>query len=389
MKVKILSCLITFLLATSATFGKPVVGRIDDFEDGTVQEWSGGAEPNNIPNGGPFGSGDHYLQIRRPTSVAPYPFHLGAKNTTAWSGDYLAAGIRAIEMDVKTFSVASGPDNLSMRIVLFGPGGAFSTKEPVTIITEDDWQHIEFGLTRSDLVRVLGYGAIYEDPGPGIDNLTETLSDVETLLIRHDPAPNPTPIGLHPEHILATVGIDNIAAVPGQAPTYHTSWIFGNMGNQSYVLNSVEPNDAVSDKISQQNPELLLYLSKRYQITVLDDANHPIEIIAKGADLAEEDDILLSASAGIEGSYERDPDIAWVDSRNGTVTFTMTERLYNVMVASNKKPGYRCAVHTETMRGDFSICTDPIAGDLNGDCIVDLSDLELFLADWMKNRIVP
>lgn len=376
-----------FLTASRALCG-PVVGRIDDFEDGTIQEWSGGAGNNNISDGGPAGAGDNYLELQRPTSTAPYPFHLGTKNTTTWAGDYLTAGIKAIEMDVNTISITTGPSNLSLRVVLFGPGGAFSSKDPVTITTGGGWQHIEFGLARSDLVRIFGSGATYMDPGPGIDNLTETLRNVETLLIRHDPAPNPTPIGFHPEHILAAIGIDNITAILGPAPTYDVAWTFGNVENQSYILNSFEPNDIVLGDIDSENPALLLSLGKRYRITVLDALSHPFELIAKDTDSGQ-DDVLLSANPGTVGLYERDPNVAWIDNRIGTVTFTLTDELYNAMAAPNKRPGYRCAAHEVNMRGNFDICTAPIAGDLNGDCKVDLSDFELFILNWLEKNIVP
>lgn len=366
----------------------PVVGRVDDFEEGTLEGWSSGADYRNISGGGTSGTDDKYLQLERPKPTAPYPFHIGAKNTTTWAGDYLTAGVKAIEMDIKTFSITFGPANLSLRVVLFGPGGAFSTKDPITIITDEDWQHVEFGLTRSDLVRVSGYGSIYFDPGPEIDNLTETLSNVETLLIRHDSAPEPTPIGLHPEHISATIGIDNISAVLGPAPTYNIAWTFGNMGNQSYILNSFEPNDILLGDFEIENPTLLLYLGKRYQITVIDDVNQPFEIIAKGAN-SEQDDILLSATPDMVGLFESDPNVGWDDNELGTVTFTLTEGLYNAMISSNKRPGYRCGVYIDNMRGNFDVCAAPITGDLNGDCIVDFSDFELFILNWMEKNIVP
>jgi hypothetical protein len=292
-------------------------------------------------------------------------------------------------MDVNNISMTSGSGNLSLHIVLFGPGGAFSSRDPVTIITGSGWQHIEFGLARSDLVRIFGSGAAYTDPGLGIDNLTKTLCNVETLLIRHDPAPNPTPIGLHPEHIVATIGIDNITAVLGPAPTYDVAWTFGNMENQSYILNSFEPNDIVLGDIDSENPTLLLSLGKRYQITVLDYVNYPFELIAKDIDSGQ-DEVLLSANPGTVGFFERSrPDVAWIDNRIGTVTFTLTDGLYNAMMAPNKRSGYRCGTHVVNARGNFDICTAPIAGDLNGDCKVDFSDLELFLLNWMKNNIIP
>ncbi|MHC4537393.1 MAG: hypothetical protein ACYS6K_25930, partial [Planctomycetota bacterium] len=306
-----------------------------------MQEWSGGPDHNNISDGGPAGVSDNYLQLQRPTLTAPYPFHIGTKNNTTWAGDYLTAGIIAIEMDINTISITSGSGHLSLRIVLFGPGGAFSSRNPVTIIPGTGWQHIEFGLTRSDLVRIPGSGAAYEYLDIEIDNLTDTLRNVETLLIRHDSAPDPTPVGFHPEHIEATIGFDNITTVLGPAPTYDVTWTFGNMENQSYILDSFEPNNIVLGDIETENPTLLLSLGKRYQITVLDAVNHPFELIAIDTD-SPNDDVLLSANPGKVGLFESDSDIVWIDNGIGTVTFTLTDALYNAMTAPNKRPGYRC-----------------------------------------------
>ena len=212
---------------------------------------------------------------------------------------------------------------------------------------------------------------------------------VDPCTIRHDSAPDPTPVGFHPEHIEATIGIDNITAVLGPAPTYDVAWTFGNTENQSYILNSYEPNDIPLGNIDSENPILLLSLGKRYQITVQDYVNHPFELIAKGAD-SEQDEVLLSANPGTVGIFERsNPDVAWIDNGIGTVTFTLTERLHNAMIAQNKRPGYRSGVNVDNARGNFDICMAPIAGDLNGDCKVDFSDLELLILNWTKNNIIP
>ncbi|MBL7188922.1 MAG: DM13 domain-containing protein [Phycisphaerae bacterium] len=369
MKTTILTLMCALLMPTSTAFSTLVVGRVDNFEGGTIQRWSSSAGHDNISSGGPAGADDNYLQIHRPTNSAPYPFHLGTKNTTTWTGDYLSAGIKAIAMDVNTISITTGPANLSLRIVLFGPGGAFSSKEPATVITEGGWQHVEFGLTRSDLVRILGDGSDYIGPGLGVDDLTATLSEVGTFLIRHDPASSPTPVGQHPEHIMATLGIDNITAVLGSAPTYDVAWTFGNVGNEFYTLDRFEPSDIVFGDIDAENPTLLLHLGRRYQITVADPIGHPFELVAKHIS-PELDDVLLSAVPDQTGPFEGDPDVEWFDNESGTVAFTLTGRLYDALTVRGKRPGYRCGLHTSSMRGDIDICTVPITSDLSVECNV-------------------
>lgn len=388
MKTAILFLTSALFLTTSVAFGGPTVGRVDDFEDGTLQGWSSGAEVNNISSGGPLGAGDNYLQLKRPTPTNPAPFHIGAHNITTWTGDYLAAGVRAIEMDINVIEVSSGPSDLSFRIVIFGPGGAFSTRTPITVSKLVSWQHVVFGLTRSDLVLVHGSGGSWTDLGPNVDNLTATLSDVSDLLLRHDNRVNPTPIGGHPQHIFATVGIDNITASIGVAPTYDVAWTFNNAGDNSYVLELYEPNDFKFGGIGQEDPTLLLYLGERYQVTIVDDVNHPFEVIAKGANSGL-DDVLLSAKPGVTGTFESSPNVGWVDNGAGTVTFTMHQFLYNAMTVPDKRPGYRGGIYVSDLRGDFDICAAPIAGDIDGDCKADFYDFALFGQDWLDNNIMP
>lgn len=362
------------------TFSPAVAGlsaiissQIDNFEDGTLQGWSSNAGNDNIPSGGPAGADDNYLVIYRPTDSQPYPFHIGTKNTTTWTGDYISAGIEAIAMDVNTISITSGPENLSLRIVLFGPGGAFSSKEPVTVISDGGWQHVEFGLTNSDLVRISGSGSGYINPGSGVDDLTATLSEVDTLLIRHDPATNPTPVGQHPQHIMATLGIDNIASVSSSEPTYDVALTFGNVGNFSYRLDAFSPDEVeLGASIGQENPTLTVRLGGRYQVTVTNYTVHPFQVLSKGPSVNA--DVPLLTMGPTTSSFESDPDVAWEDDGAGTVTFTLTLGLYNAMVESGRVPGYRCLLHTVTMRGDFNVLglslADPIPetidkGDIN------------------------
>jgi hypothetical protein len=360
----------------------PEGGLVHDFEDGTLQGWTSGADLANVSTGGPAGVGDNYLEIARTESS----FHLGANNQTDWTGDYLAAGVKAIAMDADTFSVTTGPTDLSLRIVIFGPGGAFSTKDPIVVITTGGWQNIEFGLTRSDLVRVFGSSnkpGGYQDPGAQIDDLTATLRNVERLLIRHDPDPAPSPIGTHPQHVRAIIGLDNITTVLGPAPTYDLAWTFSNSGSTSYILDLFEPNDVPFAAVGAEDPDLLLNLDKRYQVTVTSFSTHPFEVIAKAA-TSGSDDVLLSMGAP-DDPYESDPNVAWDDNGIGTVTFTLTSDLYDAMKVPNKKPGYRCGVHVSNMRGNFNICAPQTPADLSGNCHVDFDDVLLFMSQWLEN----
>ena len=210
MKVFIATVVIVAILLTATHTQAVADGQIDEFEiDYDSLGWEGGKldyspEPNQMPDGGPNGLGDGYLQI----SVAGY--HLGCFNSLQWSGDYLAAGINAIGMDVNRIA---GPSDVSLRILLFGAGGTWASTSLAPTLTEPGWQHIVFSLREADLTHVTGSFKVPD--GTGI--LQDTLANVGWLLIRHD-SPIPTVPGTHPPHIAATLGIDNIVGYCRFAP---------------------------------------------------------------------------------------------------------------------------------------------------------------------------
>ena len=177
--------------ATAAPFD-----QVDDFEDGTTMGWTGGKSgaPQNVANGGPSGAGDAYLQI-----IAA-GFHLGTYNVLQWTGDYKNAGVSAVELDLNHISPSG--DNVQMRLLVFGPGGAFASRDRTPVLMGNQWAHYRFGLSTNNLVYVTG--------GTGV--LDDTLQAVTKVLIRNDSAV-PTLPGTHPPHITATLGIDNIRAV--------------------------------------------------------------------------------------------------------------------------------------------------------------------------------
>jgi hypothetical protein len=114
-----------------------------------------------------------------------------------WNGDYAAAGVSALSFDLNN----SGPDPLALRITLFGAGGNFTTTTPFLLASGSGWVTVVFGLGAADLTQTQGIGT-----------LAETLANVNTLLIRHDPDPISPPGQQNP--VTATLGIDNVTAVP-------------------------------------------------------------------------------------------------------------------------------------------------------------------------------
>jgi hypothetical protein len=191
-----------FLLAGGP---RPALGisanQVDDFQNGTVQNWSGGSAPANIATGGPAGTGDRYLRISSTSSF------LGVFNLVQWSGNYVTAAIDAVDMNLNNF----GPNPVEIRIMLFTPGcdlgasacTAWTSTLATPLAAGSGWVSASFSVKEADLTRVRGSGSY-----------ASSLANVERILIRHDNGA-PTPPGTGPI-VTATLGIDNVLPEPSR-----------------------------------------------------------------------------------------------------------------------------------------------------------------------------
>jgi hypothetical protein len=202
-----LTLTLTVGLAATAT-PAPILGQVDTFAAGTAG-WSVGEQhpsPPSVVTGGPGGAADSYLQLRS-IGGAGAGSRLSAFNEAQWAGDYLAANIAAISMDVRN----DGPQDVVLRLLLAGPFGAMGpqnvvvTSDARSLAAGSGWTAVTFSLRPSDLVVLLG-------------SANGALSQATELRLFHNPAPffaGPPESGSPP--VVATVGIDNItarAAVP-------------------------------------------------------------------------------------------------------------------------------------------------------------------------------
>jgi hypothetical protein len=184
-----------------------VLGQIDTFENGTTQRWGigmpGPFAPVNIPTGGPAGAGDHYLQVTSNGSAGAGG-RITVFNRDQWTGNYLAAGVNAVEMDL----INLGTQPLSIRIALkrgiarTDPG--FASTNPFVLPADGLWHHAVFLLDAADLTRL----------GSQTLTLDSLLSGVAEFRVLESAVP-----ALDGERISAVVGIDNVqaSAVPESA----------------------------------------------------------------------------------------------------------------------------------------------------------------------------
>ncbi len=159
--------------------------------------WSeGGLSPNppiNLPDGGPSGAGDNYLQ-----NVSSGGFGAGSRmvmfNNIQWTGDYLTMGVTRIKADMANF----GASSLSMRIAIErNLGERYGSTNAVALPADGQWHRVTFDLTSSDLSLI-----------SGIASLNDVLANVTQLRILSR-ALGP---GWRGDAIVATLGVDNITA---------------------------------------------------------------------------------------------------------------------------------------------------------------------------------
>ena len=203
----LISCLI--LLTIAVPLSAVTVGQIDDFQDGTTMGWFvPGLSPNpptNVSTGGPGGVGDGYLQLIA-SGGAGAGSRLAVLNESQWGGNYLEAGISSIRMSVNNF----GPDDLQLRLLfedfpaapMMPPDNLALSANAVVVPAGSGWMTIVFPVTAADLV------------GGGLGTVQGALLDVDTIRIFHNPAPAFPGPGVGIPTVNATLGVDNIQAVP-------------------------------------------------------------------------------------------------------------------------------------------------------------------------------
>jgi hypothetical protein len=197
------------LLLTATATASPILGQIDTFDDGGVAGWSVGGihpvPPANVADGGPAGAGDNYLQLTSVGGQGPGS-RLSAFNMAQWAGDYLAAGVTAITMDLRN----DGPEDVVIRLLLagpFGPSGPENvvvTQDSAALAAGSGWMRVRFSLLAADLSVLLG-------------TADDALSQAQELRLFHNPAPVFTGPPVSSPAVTAQLGVDNIQAVPEPA----------------------------------------------------------------------------------------------------------------------------------------------------------------------------
>lgn len=187
------------MAAGAAAFGgaQVVPGQTDTFPT-DLMNW-GGATPSWVSTGGPAGAGDSFLQLHSTGAATGPNSHMAAKNNFQWSGDF--SGISAITVDFNNL----GQNELDMRLVFFDAGLAtqWVSNAVFALGPTPGWQHVTFNVSQSLFTQV-----------EGTTNWSGTITAAQQMMFRHDPG-GPSADGTS---VLATLGVDNVHAVPAPEP---------------------------------------------------------------------------------------------------------------------------------------------------------------------------
>lgn len=199
--IRSLACGLSLCLGAAAAQAV-VLGATDTFEDGSTNGWtSGGANPTqpaNVGTGGPAGAGDNYL-LTSSHGGGGAGGKLVVIAGPQWTGNYSAAGVSAITMDLNNL----GASDLSLRLVLFGSGSNTAiSSNAVVVAAGSGWVPASFSLYRLQLT-----------PSPG-SSVADTLAVVSGLRLFYG-----TQAVFPGDNVAAQLGMDNVAAVPEPGST--------------------------------------------------------------------------------------------------------------------------------------------------------------------------
>jgi len=157
--------------------------------------------------------------------------------------------------------------------------------------------------------------------------------------------------------LLPILAVAALVAGPARA---QESWSFINNGTSDFRLTAVSTTDIFGGALPANDPTMTLVIGTRYAATVVNGSSHPLNILARGTSAGQ--DVVLLAMGGATGSFESNSGVNFTDV-SGTITFTLTQALADAMAQGGRTPGYRCGVHTTTMRGTFVLEQPPPAAE--------------------------
>jgi hypothetical protein len=190
--------------AVRPALASPISAQINDFNDGAAQGWTNGGALGSISiaTGGPAGAADPFLRVTSNGGFGSGSKMVFFNRTVQWTGDYSAAPIASVEMDLKNL----GSSALNMRIAVknntSSSAAAYATTTAFDLSNDGQWHHAVFGLSAADLTQV-----------SGSSSLPDILASVAEFRILSFTSPS-----AFGDTLDAVLGVDNITAVSPPPP---------------------------------------------------------------------------------------------------------------------------------------------------------------------------
>jgi hypothetical protein len=206
MKTIFLSAALLFggILAPPNARASVTLGQIDTFQDGTTDNWvNGGTQPVNVPNGGPAGAGDNFLELTADGAGANGK--LTVFNTTQWLGDYVDQGIDEIDMDLENLGSVTLNIRIAFKSTTSGGTVPGYLSAAVSLPADDQWHDEIFQLTAAAVIPI---------DSPAAFNTFFDNGEAEMRIINEAGTAN-----LDGDPVTSQLGVDNIRAVPEPGTT--------------------------------------------------------------------------------------------------------------------------------------------------------------------------
>lgn len=231
---------------TTLSYGQVVLNQVDDFEDGTEQNWEEAAASaalgfaaTNVSSGGPDGTDDNYLRDITSGSPGGAGSRMIIRSIgNQWSGNFTNAGVFAISMDVRSLT-----NDITVRISVTGPGGKFSTTNGVSVPAGSPWTEIGIPIAASDFTSV----SDGNDGGVAGFDIAATLADVTELRILSSPVP-----AWRGEIIDAEMHLDNITALAALSIDEFS------LSGDSFVISPNPSKNRLNLRVSDSSTDLSL-----------------------------------------------------------------------------------------------------------------------------------
>jgi hypothetical protein len=190
------------LCLASARLSAITVDQVDNF-NADLAGWQSGIGLERIDTGGPGGDGDAFL-LNQSFGGSGNSGKWVVRNELQWIGDYLAAGVTAISMDVKNLGTTDFTLRLAMGNSSFpgidneNPNGDWMvTTLGINVPAMSDWTNVTFQLGESDF------------SGRPYENIIDSVLGFRIVnsLTTANPGKG--------DEVAALLGVDNITALAG------------------------------------------------------------------------------------------------------------------------------------------------------------------------------